>query len=124
MKRASLTILTLVLAGLGVGVALTNPGSQAYEDFAVHQLTWYLKENVCSKAPEILGNSLRKECLSLVDVNKFQIKQLIARNTRRQNYIFFSIYTTELTITPVLPSYRFETFAGAMRFYLYSAEQY
>lgn len=108
---------------LGTAMALTNPSQDTYEAYAVEQLTKYLKEEACMEVPSVFGNVLQRQCKTLVDTGRPQIQQIIAKTTQRQNFIFFSIYRTNLAIGPVLPVYHFETLAVFQNFYVYQAEQ-
>jgi hypothetical protein len=123
----SLKIITYVgaaaLAGLGVAMAMTNPSQGNYEQFAVQQLTEYLKKDVCIKAPEVFDNFLQRNCSVLVDSSRPKMQQIIAETTQKQNFIFFSVYRTDLFINSVIPSYHFETIGAFQNFYIYSAER-
>jgi len=108
-----------VLTALGVTMALTNPGQDTYEKFAVEQLTIYLKTEGCTQVPVILGDSLQRQCKTLVDKNRPQIEQLVSKTTQRQNFIVFSIYRTNLEVGSFLPVYRFETLGVFQKLYIY-----
>jgi hypothetical protein len=124
MKILQLTkvIGLIALAGLGGAMAITNPSQKAYEEYAIKQLTSYLKQNVCTQAPETLGKVLQHQCYTIVDLGRPQIKELIALRTKRQNFLLFSIYRTELSVPSPLPSYHFETVGAFQKFYVYEAE--
>jgi hypothetical protein len=116
-------IAVLALAG---GMAVTNPGQATYEEFAVARLTKVLKEEACQK----LGFGLEEQCPEWVDDNQAEIKQFVAQNTQRQNFIIFSLYTTDLSVRSLLPSipflsslpsYHFETVGAFQTFYTYKA---
>jgi hypothetical protein len=111
------------MAVLGVAMALTNPSQDTYEAYAVEQLTTYLKEEACMQVPSVFGNVLQRQCKTFVDTGRPKIQQIIAQTTQRQNFIFFSIYRTNLAIGPVLPVYHFETLGVFQNFYIYQAEQ-
>ncbi len=113
----------VALVGLGLVMALTNPGKDEYEQYAVEQLTTYLKDEACMDAPSVFGNFLQRQCKSLVDTGRPQIEQIIAEKTQRQNLILFSIYRTNLEVGPFLPAYHFETLGVFQKFYIYQAEQ-
>lgn len=119
----------VTLAGLGVSMALTNPGKDTYEIYAVEQLSTYLKQEVCTQAPkglDILPQNpefLQRQCQSLVDTGQPQIRQLISQTTERQNLIFLSIYRTDLNIGSFVPRYKFETVGIFQKFYTYQAKQ-
>jgi hypothetical protein len=108
---------------LGVAMALTNPSQDTYEAYAVEQLTTFLKEEACMEVPSVFGNVLQRQCKTFVDTGRPKIQQIIAQTTQRQNFIFFSIYRTNLAIGPVLPVYHFETLGVFQNFYVYQAEQ-
>lgn len=121
--KFGIPVIGIALAGLGVAMVVTNPGQSAYNDYATAQLTDYLKENACNKAPSVLGNFLQAQCAALLDDNQDQIEQFIAESTRRQNYLILSVYQTDLAISEFLPAYHFETVGVFQRFYTYKAER-
>lgn len=107
-------------------MAVTNPGPVAYDDYATQELTQYLKSNTCTQAPKILGNLLQDQCASLLDQNQSEIKRFISANTKRQNFIVFSIYKTDLAISElrsVVPAYHFESVGIFQRFFVYKVEK-
>lgn len=119
-----LTSISLVfLAGLATTMAIANPDTSTYEEYAVEKLTTYLKDDVCSQVPQAFETLVQNSCSSLIESNRPQIQQIIARSTQRQNFILFSIYRTNLSISSVVPLYRFQTVAVMQNFYTYSAEQ-
>lgn len=112
-----------LLAVVGGAMAIANPSQPQYEEYAIAQLTAYLKDNVCTQAPKDFGDVLPSYCTSLVDVGRPQLQKMIAENTDQLNFIFFSIYRTELSIGPFLPGYQFETLAVFDKFYTYQAQK-
>lgn len=127
-------LVIMAIAGVGVAMAVTNPGQDAYEDYAVEQLSDQLNERVCSDAPTFLSSA----CESVLEDNQNWIRTLVTNGTQRRNFIFVSLYTTELStddvITQVLPpgfsvsvdnlpSYHFETVGVFRQFYTYKAER-
>ena len=125
MKGSQLPLIAggIALAGIGGLMAITNPGQNAYQQYATEELSAYLKDNVCPQLPKGLQNFLQSQCKALVDVGRPQIEQLISHQTRRQNFILFSIYQTNLSVTESFPSYHFETVGILQNFYIYQAEQ-
>jgi Domain of unknown function (DUF4359) len=111
------------LAALGVTMAKTNPSQVEYEEYAVQRLSKYLKTDVCKKTTNIIENLIRFNCDQLIDSANPQIQEIIARTTKRQNYIIFSIYRTNLKISSWIPSYKFETVGAFDQFYTYTAEE-
>lgn len=125
MKSLQVTtvIFGVALSGLGVAMAMSNPSQSKYEEFAAQQLATYVKDNFCTQAPKAFSSFLEQQCKSLVDTGRPQIRQLISQSTQRQNYILFSVYQTDLTLSSLLPSYHFETVAVFENFYIYQADQ-
>ena len=121
------TIMTYVVAVglvvLGVTMAKTNPSQAEYEEYAMQQLTKYLKSDVCNKTPKMLENLIKLDCDKLVDSASPQVRELVAATTERQDFIIFSIYYTDLKLNSWLPSYTFESVGAFENFYTYSAEQ-
>lgn len=115
----------VTLVGLGSVMALTNPGQDEYEEFAVEKLTTYLKDDACLQAPTVpgIGDLLQRQCKTLVDTGRPQIQQIISQTTQAQNFLFFTIYRTDLKITPILPAYHFETVGVFQKFYIYQAQK-
>ncbi|MDZ8027996.1 MAG: DUF4359 domain-containing protein [Nostoc sp. SerVER01] len=111
------------LAALGVTMAKTNPSEVAYEEYAVQRLASYLKTDVCKKTTNFIENLIRFNCEKLVDQANPQMQGIINRTTERQNYIFFSVYRTNLQISSWIPSYKFETVGAFDQFYTYTAEE-
>lgn len=116
-------IVGATLVGLGVSMALTNPSQDTYEEYAVHQLTTYLKDEVCTQTPSTFGDLLQRQCKTLVDSGRPQLEQIIAKTTQRQNFVLFSVYRTQLDVGPLLPAYHFETVGAFQNFYIYQAEE-
>jgi hypothetical protein len=111
------------LVVLGVTMAKTNPSQAEYEEYAMQQLTNYLKSDVCKKTPKMLENLIKLDCDKLVDSASPQVRELVAATTQRQDFIIFSIYQTDLKLNSWLPSYTFESVGAFENFYTYSAEQ-
>lgn len=123
----SLRIVTYVgaaaLTGIGVVMAVTNPSQPTYEVYAVQRLAEYLKKEVCTKAPKDFEGLLQRKCTALIDSSQPQIQQIVSARTQRQNFVFFSVYRTDLSVVPFIPSYHFETVGALQNFYTYTAEE-
>jgi hypothetical protein len=111
------------LVGLGLLMSLTNPSRESYQEYAVETLSSYLKQEACRQIPSIFGNVLRNQCKSLVDTARPQIENIIDRSTEQHNFILFSVYHTDLEISPALPAYQFQTLGVLQNFYIYQAEE-
>jgi Domain of unknown function (DUF4359) len=121
------TIITSVgaagIAVLGMTMAKTNPEQPKYEQYAVQQLTTYLKTDVCKKTPNFLQNIIKFNCDKLIESVNPQMRDIIASTTKRQNYIIFSVYSTEIKLDNLLPNYKFETVGAFDNFYTYKAKE-
>lgn len=109
------------LVGLGIFMAMTNPDQSAYDTFTTQRLAAFLRENVCAEAPETFN--LRHDCLALIQNNRSQLQEFVSKNTYRRNFVFFSVYTTELSVAPFVPTYRVQTIGVFNNFYIYDATQ-
>ncbi|QZZ22216.1 DUF4359 domain-containing protein [Leptothermofonsia sichuanensis E412] len=108
------------IVALGGVMAATNPQQPAYEVFATRSLIDYAGEKLCTKVP-IIG---RAQCESLLKTNQAEIRRFIAQGTERRNYVFFSIYVTDLSISTWLPSYHFETVGVFGQFFVLQAQEH
>jgi hypothetical protein len=110
--KTGLLLVGMALLGLGGAMALTNPTQAGYEAYATAKLTEYLSQNTCAEA-----GMLKDGCNQLIRENQSEIKEIIAANTQRENFLFLSRYSTELSVSELLPpflsglvpSYHFET---------------
>jgi hypothetical protein len=124
--KASIIFVSIAVAGLtalGVIMAKTNPNQQGYENYAVQRLTKYFKDDICRKTPQFLENLVHFNCNKLVDSANPHIREIITGTTERRNYIFFSIYHTEVKIDPALPGYKLDTLGIFDNFYTYTSEK-
>ncbi|KGF72120.1 hypothetical protein DO97_12325 [Neosynechococcus sphagnicola sy1] len=122
MLKSSVVAIALGVAALGSFSAVmiwTNPTLTDYQVYAVEELTQYSKERLCAEAKTNWKPLGQQKCATIVDQVRPQLSQLIAKSTRQQNFVFFSLYQTELSVGPLLPSYRFETVAAFQDFYTY-----
>jgi Domain of unknown function (DUF4359) len=125
--KTGLYLVGLVLVGLGVTMAVTNPSQASYEEYATQQLSAYLKDNTCADAGELL----RAGCNQLLNENQSEIQQLISANTERQNFGVVSVYKTDLSVGELLPSflrsavpsYHFETVGVLNGFHVVKAKK-
>ncbi|HEY9705793.1 MAG TPA: DUF4359 domain-containing protein [Allocoleopsis sp.] len=124
MKKTILTICGVCLGVIGIGLAITNPSKNDYENYATEKITVYLKDKGCGQLTPQL-KFLASSCHNLIENAKPRIKDIIAQNTQQQNYLFFSIYKTNFSFPDIssLPSYNFETLGIVQNFYLYQSEK-
>jgi hypothetical protein len=123
MKNLTLTIGGITLAALGVIMAIANPEQNAYDDYATGKISGYLKEKVCPELPQILGDTLKNQCKNIADSGRALLKPGITQTSKRQNFLFFSIYTTDLSLPPILPNYHIETIGIFNNFITYQANK-
>jgi Domain of unknown function (DUF4359) len=79
------------------GLGLTNPDRAAYETYAVEQLGNLAKDQ-CNQAPGEFGRVLQEPCRAAIEAYKPQLRPMLAATTTRQNWIFFSIYRSDISI--------------------------
>jgi hypothetical protein len=137
MKRGSIGIwIGLAIAAAGIGMAATNPGEAAYDEYATARLSEYLNREVCPDAPDVLGIDLEDLCADLVEDNQDDLREIISDNTQRSNYGVLSLYQTNLSahrllpaeirsfLPPqLLPAYRFKTVGILGNFVTYEAKK-
>jgi hypothetical protein len=136
MKVLKIGLFSVVVAIAGIGTVMiaTNPDQEAYEDYAVEQLSDQINQRLCDEAPVLLADA----CSSFLSENEDWMRELVSDGTQRRNLILLSVYTTDLSagdaINKVLPStfsfsadnlpgYHFETVGVFQRFFTYEAER-
>lgn len=111
----------MVLLGLAGIMVATNPTDTDYERFATQELSTYIETNVCGGTPLPFG--LGSQCTFLLQSNQAQIQRLIADSTHQQNFLFFSLYTTNVSLDDSLPSYHFETLGVLQNFHTFKIQE-
>jgi hypothetical protein len=122
-----LTIAGIVFAGLGAALAITNPRPASFDQYATERLSEYLQTEVCPDA----GSLLTGACSQAIQDNQTAIASLVAKGTRRENYGLWSVYQTNLSLDPLLPSlldgslpsYYVETIGILNGFHIIKAEE-
>jgi hypothetical protein len=112
------TIVKITAISLIVVLIITNPRSNQYEEYASQQLMTYLKNDLCVQ----IADSLKSPCYILVNTASPQIQTTVSRNTKKTNFILFSVYNTELKIPPIISNYSFTTLGIFERFFTYQTE--
>lgn len=102
-------------------MVVTNPSQAAYEAYATQKIVTLLDHNICAEAPTSFG--LRQDCKNLLKTNRAKVREFVADNTERKDFIFFSVYTTRLSIASFLPAYRVETVGAFRQFQIYETIQ-
>jgi Domain of unknown function (DUF4359) len=113
-------VLLSILAGCGLGgmMALSNPDRSDYENYAVEQIGNLAKDQ-CDRAPAGLGILLQGPCRAAIEAYKPQLRPLLAATTSRQNWIFFSIYRSDISIPIVNFNARVESIGIFNNFFTY-----
>jgi hypothetical protein len=120
--RIGLAVVVVVAAA--VGLASTNPGPDAFEEFAGDQLTRLLTEELCE--PDGLPMVLRlviRDCPGMVHAQRRVLGRVALEHTRRRNLGVASLYRTDLGGQELLgslrlPRYQAMTLAAAGQFVL------
>ncbi len=73
-------IMAVAITGL---MAITNPSKESY----LEHLTWQLKDSACQQQ--------QLSCTTLKNVPPGVSAAMLSSYTRRQNFLLFSIYTTD-----------------------------
>jgi hypothetical protein len=109
-----------IFAGFSIGglMALTNPNRAAYEDYAVDRVS-SLARDQCDRAPAGFGVMLQGPCRAAVEAFKPQIRPLLAATTSRQNWIFFSVYKSDISIPAIDFKARVESIGIFNNFFTY-----
>ena len=121
--KTSVIVSSIAVLGVGSAMAMTNPPRQEYQTYAAKRMGGYLKEEVCTDAPDALGGFLQKQCNNIVERGQKPMADWVDRSTERQNYVLFSIYETELSIMAGLPSYEFKTIGIFQNFWIYHKKE-
>ena len=109
---------------------VTNPGTGRYESYASQQLISYFKDDLCSQRllrrkttePALTVGEIQSTCRILIDTTRPQIQMVLIKNTRQQNFLLFSLYHTNLNLSPIVPEYNFATLGIVDRFFTYQSE--
>lgn len=116
-----------VASGLGaVGLALTNPGPEQYQEFAGRRLVETITREICLADGMLLGlGMLLRNCPELVSSQQALLGRIALQNSSRTNFGLGSLYRTRLggqrlfnTVT--LPRYETVTLALAGQFLMIS----
>ncbi|MFM7311983.1 MAG: DUF4359 domain-containing protein [Cyanobium sp.] len=94
------------LVGLGGGLALTNPGPAAFEEFAGARLATLLREELCQgDGLPLMLRLVIENCPALVDSQRPLLGRLARLQSRRRNLGLLSLYSTSLGGQKLLPQW-------------------
>ncbi len=119
-QRQVVPIGILAICGLGGMMTLSNPDRQAYEAYAVDRVG-DLARDQCDRAPAGLGILLQGPCRAAIESFKPQIRPLLSATTNRQNFVFFSIYKSDISIPAVNLDAKVESIGMFNNFFTYKA---
>ena len=124
MKLSVLFTATLVCAAVAV-LVITNPGPEAYIQYATTKASRYLSEEVCTDLPAGLGDLLTEQCSEILQSTRPQLETILRDRTKRLNLGVASLYRTSFGIPefPFLPEYRAETLGIFRQFVTYRVSQ-
>jgi Domain of unknown function (DUF4359) len=94
----------VVLVGLGVILAATNPSQDRYTEFSTQTVSRFLIKDLCganAQSPKLFDDWLKDGCHAFMNKGETEIRSFIQHNTERQDFILFSLYTTEFPIRPL-----------------------
>ena len=113
----------ILLIGLGAIAFITNPQEPGYKKYASLTLKTQLQEKVCTQIAEDVGSWLEDRCYPLVLTISPYLSEIVAQQTKRHDFLLFSIYAADLPLPSPLPDYRIETLGVLGNFYTYKAKQ-
>jgi hypothetical protein len=90
--------------GLSIALAATNPTQPTYTEFATQTVSRLLVQDLCranERTPKLFDTMIKDGCQAFMHQGKTEIRAFIAHNTERQNFLLFSLYTTEFPIRPL-----------------------
>ncbi len=123
MTVKNLSIGGIIIIGISAIAFLTNPGEKRYQKYANSTLKNQLNDQVCTQVGEDLGVWLEGQCHILVNSASPYLAQIVQQQTKRQNFLLFSIYQADLPLPPPLPNYHLGTIGVLGNFYTYQAEK-
>lgn len=93
--QKTLLLTALLLTGIAGVMFVTNPKQAAFETFAIEQV----KTELCPKIP--LG--FAEQCPKAIADNQDMLQGFIGQNTKAQNFGFFTLYETNISVRELLP---------------------
>lgn len=95
-RLKSLGIPAIFIGAVAMAMAIANPDKEAYLDRTSLTLATEAKDNLCSSSQGGLESLLNNLCKNTVDGQRSAIRVYLNNFSRRQNFILFSIYTTNI----------------------------
>jgi len=111
----------IILLSIGAIALFTNPGEDKYKKYANATIQTKLKDEVCNQGGKDLGEWLEGQCHILITTASPYLSEVINQQTKRQNFLLFSIYQADLSLPSPLSQYRLSTMGIFGNFYIYQA---
>lgn len=98
--------ITGAVIGLGGVLMILNPSMEDYANFSTRSSLTHFQEEVCQKKIPLIPDRFEEECLRVTQSPevKEKVRQLMIKSSIRQNYLFFSLYTTNVDIADLMPN--------------------
>lgn len=107
MKLQIISIGTAVVAGVMV---FSNPSKERYVNYATEQFSETGKNSFCSGEMPIAA---QQSCKFVLSQGKGVVKSLVENSTKQENFVLFSLYTTDL------PNRKMTTLGAFGNFYMF-----
>lgn len=92
------------MAVAGLTLIVTNPRQEIYTDFATGTVSKFLVRDLCNanpQAPKGFETLVKDGCQAFMQQGSTEIRGFIQHNTERQDFLLFSLYTTDFPIRPL-----------------------
>ena len=107
MKLQIISIGTAVVAGVMV---FSNPSTERYVNYATEQFSETGKNSFCSGEMPVAA---QQSCKFVLSQGKGVVKSLVENSTKQENFVLFSLYTTDL------PDRKMTTLGAFGNFYMF-----
>ena len=107
MKLQIISIGTAVVAGVMV---FSNPSTERYVNYATEQFSETGKNSFCSGEMPVAA---QQSCKFVLSQGKGVVKSLVENSTKQENFVLFSLYTTDL------PNRKMTTLGAFGNFYMF-----
>ena len=107
MKLQIISIGTAVVAGVMV---FSNPSTESYVNYATEQFSETGKNSFCSGEMPVAA---QQSCKFVLSQGKGVVKSLVENSTKQENFVLFSLYTTDL------PNRKMTTLGAFGNFYMF-----
>ena len=106
-RRPPLLLWGLALAALAAGLAATNPGPAAFEEYAGIRLSGLIRQELCQEdGLPLMLRLVIQDCPAAVESQRPVLGRLARLHSRRRNLGLFSLYVTALGGQRILPHWQ------------------